>query len=73
MIEVNSLDFKGWKFPFRVGVEVDFPKSFTHKGELYCQSGKFGVTVKTRIPCAEYAKENSIIWVSVDGEVNENC
>lgn len=65
-----------WTMPFKVGVNVDFPRQVEYGGRMYSATGKVGTVTKTGLPSAEYQLRcdgmESRVWVDVSGNITKD-
>ena len=67
---------KASKYPYKIGVQVEFPAIMEHKGVHYHWYNKLGTDVQKGLPCACYQNteggRDRRIWLCCDGTITED-
>jgi len=76
MIEVpaDKLPIESAAVPYKVKLDVEWPKSIQHRGARYRLTGKEGVRFKDNMPTAEYevAGTGRRAWLGIDGAIEDD-
>jgi len=76
MIEVpaDRLPIESATVPFKVKLDVEWPKVIKHIGERFFFTGKEGVRFKDNLPAAEYEVPGTgrRAWLGIDGAIEDD-
>lgn len=76
MIEVSAdrLPIETATVPYKVKLDVEWPKSIQHRGKRFRRTGKEGVRTKDNIPTAEYELPGTgkRAWLGIDGAIEDD-